>query len=462
MHIIQSITSFFATLAPMSESSLVPENQSQIAKLPSVFFLNETSWAEGIVDQYPEVCFLADEHVRKTEESESGKGLSFSESLFQKKYIEFDRTLMTLKSLELFLDGSDAAYEIFTKDQNETVKLTKENFRSIHEMGKELLNANFEGLSSIEMKETLKAALVLGDIGKSEKAREQFLPFGAKAVDHDDFHEEVMHILENHPDLLATYRRLPSAAKKLLVDTPNLIHYGHVTHLEGGPSMFSKLRQKKISPLAMKLDQFVHVCDVAGALGHVNQNSSLAYTNETHKAMTAAFKACNTLQNQDGNEETAYQTYLQIRANWIGLNIEIREEKVLARVGSMLRLMEISQGDVLKDAFGKIEETKKDAILKSFENEISPTPTYVPAVLINLMNNPNLGETKEERISRALSLGLPLISRVFDRYEENIQSGKIAKETRLNFNPIAGLAKTDPHRLENDFMIEKDGSIRLQ
>lgn len=42
--------------------------------------------------------------------------------------------------------------------------------------------------------------------------------------------------------------------------------------------------------------------------------------------------------------------------------------------------------------------------------ELERTPTYMPAVLINLSNNPQLGITHEERISKTVILGLPFLA----------------------------------------------------
>jgi hypothetical protein len=80
-------------------------------------------------------------------------------------------------------------------------------------------------MSELEVIQAMEASLVLGDIGKSERAREVFKPYGAKAPDHDDFHEEVMQILQKHPELCPTFNRLSPAGKQLLSQTANLAHY---------------------------------------------------------------------------------------------------------------------------------------------------------------------------------------------------------------------------------------------
>ena len=115
-------------------------------------------------------------------------------------------------------------------------------------------------------------------------------PYGAILPDPDDFYGEALKVLQTHPRLSSSFMKLPFSAKQLLGKVANLAHYGHVTHLEGGPSMFTKLKNSAVAakdPTALSFDLFVHTCDVAGALGHVNNTSSIVYTEQTHLAMQA-------------------------------------------------------------------------------------------------------------------------------------------------------------------------------
>jgi len=193
---------------------------------------------------------------------------------------------MKLHSLRLILDGSDIAYKIFTKDQPEKSRLSFESFQTLHLQGKKILESKWGGLSSQEIEQAMNTALVIRDLGKSEKARELFSPYGAKAPDHGDFHAEVIQVLEKHPELCPSFVKLPLAARKLLLKTINL----HISHIELNANMFCKL-QKNITastdPIALSFDLFVHTCDVAGTLGHLNNQSSLVYTEPTHITMKA-------------------------------------------------------------------------------------------------------------------------------------------------------------------------------
>ncbi len=423
-------------------------------------------WARKCVGQYPEILWLADAKVRKTEEGVATLQGAYSEQLFGQKFIEFDRTIMTLHCLQLVLDGSDKAYQEFTAAQPENAKLSKESFNKLHLQGVTLLQSKYQGMSKLEIMQAMEASLVLGDIGKSEQARAVFKPYGAGAPDHDDFHGEVMQILQKNPELCPTFARLTPAAKKLLLQSANLAHYGHITHIEGGPAMFSHLKQSGVavdSPVALSFDLFVHTCDVAGALGHVNNQSSLVYTEPSHRAMQGMTDACKVLGDPTKTEIDAYNAYLSLRANWLGLDPQDRTCRALARMGAMLRLFTPEEGLILKQAVSKLDPDIQARIIAQLDlrdgREFGRTPTYMPAVLVNLANNPELGASKEERLSQAVVLGLPFVARVLEKHKQNLEDHTADPTIPLNFNKAAGTAKNAPNTLARAFSIDLEGNV---
>lgn len=428
--------------------------------------LRGTDWVRKCVEQYPEIQWLADANVRKTEEGLATAQRPYSEQLFGQKFIEFDRTIMTLRCLQLILDGSDKAYEEFTGAQPEDTRLSRASFEKLHSQGRQLIKARYQGMSELEMIQAMEAALVLGDIGKSEKARAFFQSYGAGAPDHDDFHGEVMQIVQKNPSLCPTFDRLSLSAKNLLSQTANLAHYGHVTHIEGGPAMFAKLKQSGVAtsaPLALSFDLFVHTCDVAGALGHVNNQSSLVYTEPSHLAMAGVADACKVLMNAQKTEMDAYNAYLAIRAQWLGLNPQDRTDRALTRMGAMLRLFTPQDGLLLKQAVLKLESETRARIIAQLDiqegEEFGRTPTYMPAVLVNLANNTQLGSSREDRISQAVELGLPFLSRVLEQHKQLLTAHKLDPNVPLNFNKAAGVAKTAPNALVKECTIDQEGNV---
>lgn len=86
----------------------------------------------------------------------------------------------------------------------------------------------------------------------------------------------------------------------------------------------------------------------------------------------------------------------------------------------------------------------------------------MPAVLVNLLNNSQLGESKEERLSKAITLGLPFITRVLEKHKKMLANHEIDPNIPLNFNKMAGVAKALPHSLSKEFHIDKEGNVHLK
>ena len=440
-------------------------------KAPNLVIFSTTEgklWAETCVQEYPEILWLANTNVRKTEEGQASLNAPYSEQLFGQKFIEFDRTLMTLHCLKLILNGSDQAYQEFTADQPKDVQLSKKSFQELHTQGQQLLKSGWGGMSELQMTQTMETALVLGDIGKSEQPRELFKPYGISAPDHDDFHGEVMYILTKHPQICPSFAKLPNEAKNLLVKVANLAHYGHITHLEGGTSMFDKLCLSLIpttDPIALSFDLFVHTCDVAGAFGHVNNKSSLVYTQQSHRSMQAVSDAVRLLSNPKTTPSDAYNAYLTKRATWLGLDPKNGIDRVLARIGAMLRLFTPEEGAILKQAVASLSSEDQDKIIAGLDIQkgdwLKRTPTYMPAVLVNLLNNPQLGKTKEERLLQTIALGLPFICSVLELHKTQLSKHEADPNIPLNFNQMAAVAKTAPGSLVNACNIDHEGNVHL-
>jgi hypothetical protein len=423
------------------------------------------SWVEKRVEQYPEILWLADENVRKTEEGQESPTSSYSEQLFNRQYIEFDRTLMTLHVLRLILDGSDAAYETFTADQPADVRLSRDSFRSVHHDGQSLVKSGWGGMTEPQIIQTMETALILGDMGKSKRARELFGPLGAHAPDHDDFYEEMIRLLSQNPRLSPSFYRLSPQAKELLAKIANLAHYGHITHLEGGSSMFDKLRSNFPDSFSLSFDLFIHTCDVAGALGHTNPRSSLMFTEPTCRAVIAAADAVRVLAAPEKTAADAYDAYVSRRASWLGLNPNTPVERVLTRVGAMLRLFTLEEGALLREAIAELDESEREKVISALEikknDPMVRTPTYMPALLVNLYNNQRLGESKAERLKQAVMIGVPLLSKILDQHRKALIDQQADPSIPLNFNRIAGVAKTDPKFFHRPFWIDKEGNVIL-
>ncbi len=83
----------------------------------------------------------------------------------------------------------------------------------------------------------------------------------------------------------------------------------------------------------------------------------------------------------------------------------------------------------------------------------------MPAVLVNLANNPQLGASREERISQAVVLGLPFLSRVLEAHKQALAENRANSDIPLNFNKAAGVVKQSPAVLLKGFNIDSEGNV---
>jgi hypothetical protein len=173
--------------------------------------------------------------------------------------------------------------------------------------------------------------------------------------------------------------------------------------------------------------------------------------------------ACQILSDSQKTEVDAYNAYLKIRADWLGLNNQDRIERALTRMGAMLRLFKPEDGIFLKKAILELDSELQNKILIQLDtnegNDLERTPTYMPAVLVNLSNNSQLGLTREERISKAVILGLPFLAKVLEKHKQSLSEMKADPKIPLNFNKAAGVAKEKPYALLNEFIIDQEGNV---
>ncbi len=317
----------------------------------------------------------------------------------------------------------------------------------------------------------MKMALIFGDMSKTKEARKLAKEYGIEEPDHDHF----LHlVLDKCPDIFPSYKKLsPTVKEWLKKEFP--IHLGHLTHLEGGPEMLTLLKKTdvaKTNPEVIDFFLFVHSCDIAGALAHVNSEGSLTYNENIHQTMIVIGETLKLLAMQD--EPAVLKYYIKKRAQWLGLNPETKEGRILTRIGAMMRFYTSQQGDMLKDAFLQLKQ--QSVILEGFDpltGWLGRTPTYIPAVLLNFKDNPKCGSTPEERLSFALNHGLTFILNVMNDHESQIkrlENAKILDENKsalsklksltLCFNTTAKQAKESPEILiSNKFQVDQEGNV---
>lgn len=430
-----------------------------------LFFFNTTpdigseEWVYEKIKAYPEISWLGGKGVRQTHDMQNGGIIEEDQSpsfrIYGQKYPEFDRTILSLMSLNWFVKGGEESYKAFTASQKEPDKLSYGQFSELHKRYVKLI-ASGVTLQDFEI------ALVLGDTGKTEAARAEF--GGIKVSDHDEFLKEALH---KNPSLFPSFKKLTHWAQKTLPEISGILHFGHFLHLEGGVEMILPLMKARIveeDPKSLEFDFLIHMADVSGAGGHINPTSSIVMTDNVYRALMAIDASLNLLKKNDTTAIEVLESYIQARALWIGLNLKTPKNRVLTRLSAMIRLYGKEDGSVLNQAFEKFDETQKSFFIKMFD-PLSPdlpeiTPTYIPALLANLYNNKSLGETPEQRLSRTLEIGLPFVSRVLKRYQDQLSEGKGNRIDPLNFNDMARVAKESPEKLSSlSILIDAENNV---
>ncbi len=433
---------------------------SSIYASPSLEKLGSLEWVESKIATYPELKWLLDKNVQHTQE---GKTEQFSHSWSKKltgfHYPEFERTILSLVCLYLIADGSDIAYDRFTNLQPSTEKLTRDSFQKLNSFAQSIIQNDPQQLQLLEIN------LILGDMGKTKTAHEKALKYGITEADHDLFLDEC---LEKCPEIFITFQSLTPEQQKKIKKAKGFVHLGHVTHVEGGPEILTQLKKSGIledNPQDFDFEMLTHICDVSAARGHENNASSKVMTENVLKTLFAVKEALHYLANH--TEHEALKKYLATRAEWLRLDKDSNIAYLLARVSAMMRLYTKEDGTALQHAFKRLNPSQKALIASEYDPLIyrkERTPTYVPAVLVNLM-----GTYTKQKLSRKMAIhkslenGLTLISHILHDYRNNRANHPYDPHLTLSFNKAAGQLRDTPALAENaTFTIDAQGNVELK
>ena len=377
------------------------------------------------------------------------------------KYAEFDRTIQSLCALQWLSSGTDKDYEEFVASQNEP-KLSRDSFQSLH---KQLLGleeaCRDKGWRPKELYQALEAALVMGDSGKSQQCRDELATYNIDAPDHDDFYAELLKHPSAAEEKFPCFKRLSADAKALLRDTADIGHFGHMTHFEGGKEMFSKLKASdlaKKNPNGLLFAWLVHICDVAGALGHIDSKGAKTLNQATFDNMSLTIDACQRVVSDKKNEADACAHLLNLRQQMLEIPVDHPDKEILVRFCALLRITDKAQGAELVQAFeqldGAIQVRARAFFSVAAADQLPQTPTYMPAVLVNL-------HKKTGDFEKTLKTGIPLFYDAFYQYYDAIGANQISTEIPLNFNELAGVVAQTDHLDPNKISIDlKTGQVR--
>ncbi len=381
----------------------------------------------------------------------------WSNVLYKKKYIEFDRTLLGLYTLNLLKDGSIDAYHNLV-DKQSANSLSLKNFILLSQRLEELLNSH-SILTQDQVYEALQTGLILQDIGKTKYALNLFERQGVLAIDQNHFYSQAIDYLFQNPALIPSFERLPKEAKELLWSTREIAHYGHISHLEGGPEMFSSAKSywKQGGDLyGLKFDCMTYICEVAGALGHIEPYTSLVLTDDAMRTIYAVTKTCAILEDDKKNEMDAFLAYAKIRLEWVDMSLgDMHFDVAKAKLIASLRIYNKEEACQIERALKALPKDNKDLILDELNDlKISPypTPTYVPVLYINYINMlVSDGISRNKAIRMCILNALPKTISVVKAYRKESVYGR-----PLCFNSMAGFVKRNPDLFSELFCVDQN------
>jgi hypothetical protein len=434
-------------------------NQIYGAEKIDIVEVGSRKWVERKIETYPELAWLLSEDVEHTQEGTSSQQEgSWSRKLKGSHYPEFERTMATLVNLYLILDGSEEAFIRFVESQPKEEVLTRDNFNKLHTYALKVISDQQEGVKAVEVE------LILGDMGKTTKARELAKAFSVEEKDHDIFLSEC---LKKCPKIFPTFQKISKTMQADLIESGGLVHFGHVTHLEGGPEILNKLKGSGLvanNPKAFDLQVLTYMMDVSGARAHESNLGSKSFTNKTFLAINGMKDALHKL--AERSPEEALTSYVGFRAGLLGLDPQKKEDRVLGRMGAMMRLFTPEEGQALTAAYHLLGKEQKKVVEQEFDplrTRKERTPTYIPAVFVNFIDSAmKQGITKEEAIQACIKEGVVSIASFLQKYREGKANQPYRPQMTLNFNKSAGQVKNNINIFRNhDFSIDKDWNVTL-
>lgn len=316
--------------------------------------------------------------------------------------LEVRRCLSRLYNLELLLQGGstfDAFIAVQEKNNPLNPPLAKEHYLALTQKF-----ANLDPLTT----DTLRVTTILTAFPLSPKAREnadRVLGKNNYKFDSVEFLADTVDDIEKakaiYPVVHDLFEKYPKNEDRLRITKliqsalSHRRHYRHMMYTEGNENMYHGLidaiRSGKLDKEAYEFWKLHWTVNIAGFRGNESVKGSNYLTHNT-------FMAMNLLENLLDKIETdplltpreILTGYLRSRAAFLGLErfkkLAPEERKLLAHVGSMMRMYTPQEGKFLAIAVGLMPKNMLVELSKAYfdsEYKQKPTPTYVPAFFQN-------------------------------------------------------------------------------
>ena len=290
--------------------------------------------------------------------------------------------------------GGDESYHKLTAAQNDANRLTREEFEEFHQW----VASNLPGEHSANV---MRYIMLIHDLGKNQTLASAVMgEDAADSVDHDEVLRRLLRsdYAAKRTELLPTFSQLSEADQTIIRDVINTeLNLGQFIQAEAPPAALASFAE---STEPVRSLYIMHTLfDIAGAVGHVNAESSLLLTSPMYNQMAAA---CDVLTDSTLPTDNArYVHYLARRAQRFGLDNDAIEQLInsqaythTVRLACMLRYdtpEEYQQlTEVLDTLPGPVQAILAQELSNDGIHQRATLPYYGPALLKGLEKHHSL------------------------------------------------------------------------
>ena len=404
-------------------------------------------WVKEKLKLYTELSWLIQPNDKYSQGISHGNNQSWSKEISSTHSIEFEKTVTSLLCLELILNGSKESYKRFISTQKENI-LGYTSFIKLHKFALNIIKAN-----PILSKQLLEKNIIIRDMGKSEVVRN--IVKDKCSIVEPDPHFFIRKVLNNCTNIFPSYANLNQEQRKAILET-DIFHFGHISHLEGGPEMLTPLKTAKLDKSMLDFKLLTDVIEIAGCLGHINNNGSLLFTQKIFKITWTIIDVLRTLGDKD--ETQILKEYIKLRAKWLVFNHNIKEDVVLTKIGAMMQLTSEQEGETIKKAFNNLNNDDRELILDQLNPLIyryEKTPAYMPNFLRNFYQKQVTYLGSEKALEEVVDTAIPFLARVIKCHRNIISGVAIEKQPVLSFNITA-------KQIQEGFEISSNTKFNIQ
>lgn len=358
---------------------------------------------------------------------------SFSEQLFGKNFVEFDRAVMNTLILKWILEGN---YEQFTAVQKDNVKLSHENF---NEMRKFIQSV----ISTPEDRDAMLVFLQFNNLGKAKQMIE-YLRENARisATNHQAVLSEV---LRRYPFVAPSFVRLSARHQNMILESLETeFNMGQLIQGESAAGHLAELAKK--SPEGLRFYLATSILKLAGAAGHMVRNGSAVMTQPTYNGLRRAIQAVSTM-GEGASETKAYDDFLLGRAKDLKINIEEVGEpfaKAAARICLLMRYQSADQASIVLQEMKGLDDGSRAILVDHLTRTgLGEQPAfllyYAPATMQNLRASISQQGIEGDRL--AVRDGLKLISNLFSVADSSHSTQHARGIFQIRLDAVAEAAK---------------------